>query len=62
MQGKVQSVLGVESFEARRVSGPDQKVRRNERHRGECLELEIGEALWLEWLLAVELISTADVI
>jgi hypothetical protein len=50
----------VESSETRRVSGPDQKVERNGRHRGECLELEIGEALWFEWLVAVELISTAD--
>jgi hypothetical protein len=50
----------VESSEARRISGADQKVGRNGRHRGECLELEIGEAFWFEWLVAVELISTTD--
>ena len=51
----------MESSEARLVSGTNQKVERNGRHRGECLELEIGEALWFEWLVAGELISTADV-
>jgi len=50
----------VEFSETRRISERDQKAERNGRHRGECLELEIGEALWFEWLVAVELISTTD--